>query len=214
MEYTKTILKGGEGEIVEKKSRFISHIAPVTTEEEAVSFVNSIKKKHYDARHNCFAYIIGRKGDIKRFSDDGEPSGTAGRPILDILEREGIYNAVIVVTRYFGGTLLGTGGLVRAYQASSQEGLRNSSVAEKLAGEVLAFSADYGLLGKLQYYFNKEGINILKEEYGVNIDYEIIAGEGAKAKILADLSEMSEGALEVTEKGSIEYIISDGQLIL
>ena len=214
MEYTKTILKGGEGEIVEKKSRFISHIAPVTTEEEAVSFVNSIKKKHYDARHNCFAYIIGRKGDIKRFSDDGEPSGTAGRPILDILEREGIYNAVIVVTRYFGGTLLGTGGLVRAYQASSQEGLRNSSVAEKLAGEVLAFSVDYGLLGKLQYYFNKEGINILKEEYGVNIEYEIIAGEGAKAKILADLSEMSEGALEVTEKGSIEYIISDGQLIL
>ena len=115
-EQYKEIYEGGSDEVVEKKSRFIATVFPVKTEEEAVAIIEETKKKYWDARHNCFAYVIGSKNELQRFSDDGEPSGTAGKPILDVLTGEGVHNALIIVTRYFGGTLLGTGGLVRAYQ--------------------------------------------------------------------------------------------------
>ena len=131
----KVIYEGGSGEIEEKKSRFIANIAPVTTEEEAVAYINAMKKKYWDARHNCSAFIIGRNQELTRCSDDGEPSGTAGRPMLDVLLREGIRDVVVVVTRYFGGTLLGTGGLVRAYQGAVQEGLKNCTIIEKRPGK-------------------------------------------------------------------------------
>ena len=115
----RVVYEGGEGEIVEKKSRFIATVRPVETEEEAVAFVNEMKKKYWDARHNCYAYVAGKNQELQRCSDDGEPNGTAGRPMLDVLLREEIHDAVVVVTRYFGGTLLGTGGLVRAYQKAN-----------------------------------------------------------------------------------------------
>ena len=110
----KTVYTGGQGEIEEKKSRFIATVRPVDTENEALDFLAAMRKKYWDARHNCFAYTIGRNNELQRCSDDGEPAGTAGRPILDILLKEEVHNCIIVVTRYFGGTLLGTGGLVRA----------------------------------------------------------------------------------------------------
>ena len=112
----KIIYTGGEGEIVEKKSRFIATLRPVQTEAEAIAFIGEMKKKYWDARHNCSAFVIGKNQEISRCSDDGEPSQTAGRPMLDVLLKEEIHNAAVVVTRYFGGVLLGTGGLVRAYQ--------------------------------------------------------------------------------------------------
>ena len=115
----KTVYQGGQGEITEKKSRFIATVKEVVSEEEAAAFIAEMKKKYWDARHNCSAFVIGRNQELTRCSDDGEPSQTAGRPMLDVLLREGIYNAAVVVTRYFGGTLLGTGGLVRAYQMCS-----------------------------------------------------------------------------------------------
>ena len=118
------LIKGGEGEIVEKKSRFIGQIEVVKTEEEAYAFIEKIKKKHYDARHNCFAFSIGEDMPLQRFSDDGEPQGTAGKPMLEVINGSGIHNICIVVTRYFGGTLLGTGGLVRAYTDASKEALK------------------------------------------------------------------------------------------
>ena len=127
----KTLLEGGVGEVTEKKSRFIATAMPVNSEEEAVLFIESIKKKYWDARHNCSAFVVGRNHELKRCSDDGEPSQTAGKPILDVLLAEDIHNAVIVVTRYFGGTLLGTGGLVRAYTKAAKEGLLNSKVITK-----------------------------------------------------------------------------------
>ena len=114
------IIKDGTGEIVEKKSRFIANVKAVKSEEEAIAFINEIKKKYWDARHNCMAYVVD---GIQRFSDDGEPSGTAGKLILDVITGRELTNAVIVVTRYFGGVLLGTGGLVRAYQKASIEAL-------------------------------------------------------------------------------------------
>ena len=108
----KIVYEAGEGEIVEKKSRFIAHVLPVEEEEQALEKIEQIKKQYWDARHNCYAYVIGKKQELQRFSDDGEPSGTAGKPILEVLLGEEIHNALVVVTRYFGGTLLGTGGLV------------------------------------------------------------------------------------------------------
>ena len=114
------VYEGGQGEIVEKKSRFIATVLPIETEEEALEFIAKMKKKYWDARHNCYAYVIGERQELQRCSDDGEPNGTAGRPMLDVLLHEDIHNTVVVVTRYFGGVLLGTGGLVRAYQKATE----------------------------------------------------------------------------------------------
>ena len=122
-ECTKILYQGGVGEIVEKKSRFIASVAPVATEQEALDFIAAKKKEYWDARHNCYAYIIGSKQEIMRCSDDGEPAQTAGRPMLDVLLSASVYNIVVIVTRYFGGVLLGTGGLVRAYQGATKAGL-------------------------------------------------------------------------------------------
>ena len=122
----KILYRGGEGELTEKKSRFIATTRPVNTEEEAAAFIEEIKKKYWDARHNCFAYVVGERGQLKRCGDDGEPSQTAGRPMLDVLLGEGIRGICVVVTRYFGGTLLGTGGLVRAYSGAVREGLKTA----------------------------------------------------------------------------------------
>ena len=131
----RVVYEGGEGEIVEKKSRFIATVRPIETEEEAVAFINEMKKKYWDARHNCSAFVIGSRQEVTRCSDDGEPAQTAGRPMLDVLLREGITNVAVVVTRYFGGVLLGTGGLVRAYQSATQAGLAASKIIEKRQGK-------------------------------------------------------------------------------
>ncbi|MDF2952089.1 MAG: hypothetical protein K0S18_1672 [Anaerocolumna sp.] len=125
LESFKTVYEGGIGEISEKKSRFIATLIPVESEVTAIEFIEQIKKKYKDATHNCYAYVIGQQDEIQRCSDDGEPAKTAGWPMLDVLLKEGLHNTAVVVTRYFGGTLLGTGGLVHAYQAAVKEGLKN-----------------------------------------------------------------------------------------
>lgn len=159
------VYQGGVAEIVEKKSRFIVAIVSVNSEEEAIEFIEQTKKKHYNATHNCFAYVIGDNNEIQRCSDDGEPAKTAGRPMLDILLGESIHNAVVVVTRYFGGTLLGTGGLVRAYQGAVKEGLKNSVILERLIGIKLKITTDYIGIGKLQYITSQMEITTLDTEY-------------------------------------------------
>ena len=143
MKTQKILYKGGEGELIEKKSRFIATTRPVESEEEALAFIAEMKKKYWDATHNCSAFVIGDRQQIQRCSDDGEPQGTAGRPMLDVLLGEDIHNMAVVVTRYFGGTLLGTGGLVRAYSKSVQVGLEASEVIEKRSGFLLKMAADY-----------------------------------------------------------------------
>ena len=130
----RVVLEGGQGEIVEKKSRFIATVRRVETEQEAAAFIEEIKKKYWDARHNCSAFVIGGRGELTRCSDDGEPSGTAGRPMLEVLLAEEIRNVAVVVTRYFGGTLLGTGGLVRAYTQAVKAGLDNCIVGVMTQG--------------------------------------------------------------------------------
>ena len=162
VEHYKIIYEGGEGELVEKKSRFIAQIAPVKTEEEALAFVEEIRRQHWNARHHCYAYIIGERGQTARCSDDGEPSQTAGKPMMDVLEGEELHDVCAVVTRYFGGTLLGTGGLVRAYSGALKEGLKNCVAVEKRLGVQMEAEADYNHVGKLQYIAAQEGIDILE----------------------------------------------------
>ena len=168
------IKEGGQGEIVEKKSRFIATVLPIDTEEEALQYIEKIKKKYWDARHNCFAFVIGSNNEIQRFSDDGEPQGTAGKPILETLLNENLHNTLIVVTRYFGGTLLGTGGLVRAYGQSSKEGIRNSVIQKVCEGISFKLTVDYNSIGKIKYIMGQMEITDAQEEYGQNFVLSIL----------------------------------------
>lgn len=164
-----TIIEDSTGEIVEKKSRFIGYVRHVETEEDALSFVNEMKKKHYDARHNCYAYVIGEQQPLLRFSDDGEPGGTAGKPILEVITGKELYNVCVVVTRYFGGTLLGTGGLVRAYTEASKAAVEAAKIVMNRFMVPFLITTNYTDLGKIQYLLGSEKIPILDSEYGENV---------------------------------------------
>ena len=199
---TKLIIEGGSGEIVEKKSRFIANVKAVETEEEAIAFINEMKKKYWDARHNCMAYIVS---DIKRFSDDGEPQGTAGKPILDVLEGKEISNGVIVVTRYFGGILLGTGGLVRAYQKSAIEGLNNSIIAEKCNGYESEIVTDYNGLGKIQYIASNEGINLTDIKYADNVSIKFVSLREEYDSFINKVIEATAGKALISDRAEIDF---------
>ncbi len=165
----KTVKHHGTGEIIEKRSRFIANVKPVTTEQEALEFLNELKQKYWDARHNVYAYII-RNNNIMRYSDDGEPSGTAGVPVLDILKKEGLTDVIVVVTRYFGGILLGTGGLVHAYSKSAKEGILAAEIKNMILCQNLLLKCDYNLVGKLQYEIQgKENIFIGDTKYAEDV---------------------------------------------
>lgn len=166
----RVIIRGGSGEIEEKKSRFICTVRLVHSEEEAVRFIEEIKKLYWDARHNCSAFVLGSRQEITRCSDDGEPSGTAGRPMLEVLLNEGLCDVAVVVTRYFGGTLLGTGGLVRAYTAAVKAGLAASETGTMRYGVKLQIETDYNGVGKIQYLFGKRGITP-EAEYGASVKF-------------------------------------------
>ena len=204
----RVVYEGGQGEIVEKKSRFIATVRPVESEEEAIAFINEMKKKYWDARHNCSAFVIGEKQELTRCSDDGEPAQTAGRPMLDVLLKEGITNVAVVVTRYFGGVLLGTGGLVRAYQKSVQEGLSASKVIEKRCGFLLYINTDYNGVGKLQYLFGQKGISIVESEYAVDVRITTLVPEERKQEIEKAIIEQTNGLARLEweiEKAVIEH---------
>lgn len=210
----KSVLRGGCGEIEEKKSRFIAHVEPVTTEAEAISFINSMKKQYFDARHNCYAFVIGDNSELTRCSDDGEPSGTAGRPMLEVLTGEGITNIVCVVTRYFGGTLLGTGGLVRAYQAATKEGINNSVIIEKIPGIIIDVTCDYTDVGKLQYNFANKGIRVVSSDYGASVTFKIVACQNDAESIKKDLTEVTSGKAVISESDKCMFADADGEILI
>ncbi len=203
----RVIYKGGEGEIVEKKSRFIATVRPVESEEEAVAFINEMKKKYWDARHNCSAFVIGANQEITRCSDDGEPAQTAGRPMLDVLLKEGITNAAVVVTRYFGGVLLGTGGLVRAYQKAVQEGLRASEIIEKRNGFLLYINTDYNGIGKLQYLFAQKEISVVESEYAADVRMTVMIPLERKEEIEKAVIEQTNGTARLEWGKEIIYAV-------
>ena len=206
----KRVLKIGKGEIVEKKSRFISIALNVDSPQQALDYVNSIKKKYYDARHNCYAYICGNDGQEKRFSDDGEPSGTAGKPMLDVLEGFGVTNCLVVVTRYFGGTLLGTGGLVKAYSSAAKEALENAGLAEEVCGIRGFITVDYNSVGKLNYILSAGGIYVLDTAYEENVKLDIV-GEIADINCLKPtLKDAFAGRISIESEQEVRFYRSDG----
>lgn len=205
----RVVYEGGEGEIVEKKSRFIATVRPVETEEEAVAFINEMKKKYWDARHNCSAFVIGSRQEVTRCSDDGEPAQTAGRSMLDVLLREGITNVAVVVTRYFGGVLLGTGGLVRAYQSATQAGLAASKIIEKRQGKKLIIHTDYNGLGKLQYLFGQQKTAILDTEYAADVVLTILVPVEQKDFLYKEITEQTNGTAQMEWGEDAVYALID-----
>lgn len=193
MEKFKTILeKNTTAEIIEKKSRFIANLFYVETPQEAEDKIKQIKKKYYDAKHNCFAYITLNGNEIqKKCSDDGEPSGTAGAPMLEILEKQSIYNVVVIVTRYFGGILLGTGGLVRAYSDSLKEAIKKSTLVEQEPGYEVEIKLPYADFEKFKYYCNKNNINIINSEYADFIICKIEVNDAEKNRLEIEYREQN-----------------------
>ena len=208
------VYKGGQGEITEKKSRFIATVRPVESEDEAVSFINETKKKYWDARHNCSAFVIGKRQELTRCSDDGEPAGTAGRPMLDVLLKENIHNAAVVVTRYFGGVLLGTGGLVRAYQQATKAGLSASEIIEKKEGAVLFIRTDYTGIGRLQYLFAQEKITVMDTAYEEDVLVKAVIPENDKKRIEKTIIEQTNGTAKLEWGDEVTFAEYDGEVLL
>ena len=210
----KTVYKGGEGEITEKKSRFIATVVPVHTEEEALKFIEAMKKKYWNATHNCFAYVIGEHDELQRCSDDGEPGGTAGKPMLDVLTGEEIHNAAIVVTRYFGGTLLGTGGLVRAYSSAAKQGLASSVIITKIPGVKLRLATDYAGLGKIQYIFGQRGIKILDSIYTDKVEIAALVPLDVLEAVKAEVREGTNGQAGMEEGEQCYFAEVSGEVLV
>ncbi|MDD4124308.1 MAG: YigZ family protein [Eubacteriales bacterium] len=185
-------------ELTEKKSVFYCTVSPVSTEEAASEFINSVKKKYSDATHNVYAYII-RESNITRFSDDGEPHGTAGIPVLDVLRKEGITDAAAVVTRYFGGTLLGAGGLVRAYTASAKSAVEKAGTVMWVRFASFYVKASYADYQKLTYLFKTSGVTVKNVEYAETVTAECRIEEEQFISIKADISETTNGKAELSQ---------------
>ncbi len=210
----KTVHVGGQGEIEEKKSRFIATVQPVNSENEAQEFLAAMRRKYWDARHNCYAYTIGTRSELQRCSDDGEPGGTAGRPILSVLLNEEIHNCMIVVTRYFGGTLLGTGGLVRAYQAAAQAGLENSVIIERQSGQKLTVHTDYTSIGKLQYLISGEEAGILDTRYTDTVEIDLIVPAAEASRFSEKITEATNGKCRIRRGDITEYAYVGGEYMI
>lgn len=210
----KTVYMGGEGEVEEKKSRFIATVRPVHSEAEASAFIAEMKKKYWDARHNCSAFIVGQNSEIMRSSDDGEPSGTAGKPMLEVLLGEGLTDTAVVVTRYFGGTLLGTGGLIRAYTQATQEGLANSVVIEKRQGVRISMLIDYMSEGKVRYYLAEKGLCLEAPVYSDKAELFTVVQASAKEQFIKEITELLNGKAVVTVKEEVIYAEAEGEIIL
>lgn len=206
-----SLYKGGSGEIEEKKSRFIANIAPVSSVEEANDFINAVKKKYWDAKHNCSAFVIGDCGENVRSSDDGEPSGTAGRPMLEVLTGQKITNVCVVVTRYFGGTLLGTGGLVRAYQKAVKEGLQNCSILKCEKGIIWAVKCEYNDFEKIRYNCSEKGFYILDTDYSDKVLLKILTIQEAAKEFTDMINTVTQGRSMLQNDSQVVYAIVDGK---
>lgn len=209
----KMVFKGGTGEIVEKKSRFIANVFSVDSEEEALEIIADVKKQYWDARHNCYAYVIGADGGKQRCSDDGEPQGTAGRPMLDVLLGQEINNILVVVTRYFGGTLLGTGGLVRAYSQAVKEGIEASEIVLKEPAREVHIYTDYNGAGKLQYIMSTNNISVQDTIYTDKVEMIALVPEEMYGTIENKIMEATSAAAVMEDAGEIWYgVLKDNSI--
>ncbi|MUO32643.1 YigZ family protein [Enterococcus gallinarum] len=201
----RTIREDGQSEQEIKKSRFICSLKRVTSEEEAKAFILALKKEHWKANHNCSAFVIGENNEIQRSSDDGEPSGTAGVPMLDVLKKNELINVVAVVTRYFGGTKLGAGGLIRAYASTVAAALKEIGIVEGTLNQTLYLTIDYPQLGKLQNHLEHQNIHLSSIDYTDKIRVTLMVPETSLPAIEADLTDLLQGQLEITH-GPVSYV--------
>ena len=214
MDFYRTIYKEGTGEIVEKKSRFIAEAYPVTGDEEAFAHLEEVKKRYWDARHHCLAYVTGRNPGKERMSDDGELAGTAGKPILEVIRGRELTDIFIVVTRYFGGTLLGTGGLVRAYTSAAVEALAHTEIITRIHGFKLKVTTDYTGLGKIQYILGQRGLAVLDTLYTDRVEITVLVPDGEKEALGKALMEGTNGQARMEELESCWFAeTADGLLL-
>lgn len=204
-----TVKGSGQAEIVEKKSRFIAHIKPITSEDDATAFIEEIKKHYWDARHNCYAYQLGDRNQIQRYSDDGEPGGTAGMPILDVLRGKDIKDTIVVVTRYFGGTLLGTGGLVRAYSLSAREGIKSAGLIERIPHIRQHFIVDYTLSGKVQYEILNGGHILEDTIYTDKVEFIALSQVEMADKLVENIVNITGNSVNVVKDDAVVYVDKD-----
>ncbi|MFV0465208.1 MAG: YigZ family protein [Lachnospiraceae bacterium] len=208
----KIIDTGARCEITEKKSRFIATICPVFSEEEAITFIASVKKEFRDAKHNCYAFTIGDHNELTRYSDDGEPAQTAGKPMLDILLHEEIHNAAVVVTRYFGGILLGTGGLIRAYQKAVAEALLHAGTAEKQSGILCEIETEYSDYQKLSYLLEKNNIPVIESTFTEKVTIHVLFLEEYYAHMNHLMTEEFSGRIRYRILEHVEFTIIDQEI--
>ncbi|MEC0346870.1 YigZ family protein [Peribacillus frigoritolerans] len=198
-----TVAGRGDHEIVIEKSRFISHIARVETEDAAQAFIQEIKKKHKDATHNCSAYMIGEQNQIQKALDDGEPSGTAGVPILEVLKKKELKDTAVVVTRYFGGIKLGAGGLIRAYSKATSEGINTTGIVIRKLMRVISTTVDYTWLGKLENELRSSIYQIKEIQYLDQVNILVYVEETQKETYTAWITELTNGQGRITEEEMI-----------
>ncbi|PAE15277.1 YigZ family protein [Virgibacillus sp. 7505] len=203
-----TVKSEGSHEIVIQKSRFIGHVKRVETEEEAISFVQKIKKEHKDATHNCSAYMIGEHDLIQKASDDGEPSGTAGVPILEVLKKKGLKDTAVVVTRYFGGIKLGAGGLIRAYSGSAAQSIDEIGVVKRQLMQLAEIHIDYTLLGKVENELRQSAYTLRTIDYADRVVLHVALRSGQEEEFQANVTDMTNAQAEITFGGQ-EYIEED-----
>ena len=207
MEDYKTVLQDAEAEMIERKSRFIGYCRPVKTQDEAINFINEIRAMHRQATHNVYAYVL-REDNIMRYSDDGEPAGTAGVPVLEVIKKEGLTDVAVVVTRYFGGILLGAGGLVRAYGKSAKLGIDAAVRIEKLYCELFLVRCDYSTYGKLEYLINTEGYILKDCSFENDVCLTVGVKPEQKEAFLKKIADISGGSAQVDEISG-EYITKE-----
>lgn len=196
----KTVEFENSDEFIEKKSRFIGYVKPVKTQNEAVDFINSIKSKHWDATHNVYAYVL-KENNIQRYSDDGEPSSTAGVPVLDVILKNELVDVCVVVTRYFGGTLLGAGGLVRAYSHGSKIAVESGNIITMASCKILSVSVDYNFYERLNNLLNDLGANVEKTDFSDKVEVVFSMKEQSVDFLSEKLTDMSNGSYYLTEIG-------------
>ena len=214
--------KQGNAEVVRKKSRFISVLLPVNDEKQAFSEIEAIKKANYNARHNCFAFIVGKEPFTERFSDDGEPQGTAGKVILEVMKHNHLSNALIVVTRYFGGVLLGTGGLTEAYSSAAAEAVKSASLMQVLIGKQVTISLDYTDYGKIEYLIRDNGIPVLSSDFAEDVKVSVMtmAERDEENQLMTaeafvnKVTELTNGRAEMAISDPVEFGLQGDKAVL
>lgn len=210
----KTLHDFGSDKIIIEKSTFIGYAKPIKTEEEAVEFVNEIKKKHKDATHNVWAYTVGKNMNIQRYSDDGEPQGTAGIPTLEVIKKEDLRDVVVVVTRYFGGIKLGAGGLVRAYTKGAKVGLEAAKIIEKVMYQEVKIKIDYNQLGKIQNEIMNMGYFVKDTIYEDNVEMIVYSRISEVDSLTSRMIDITSATAEIVLGEEFYLSEQDGQIIL